>query len=566
MHVDTHPVTTGETPAAAAPAAPAIPAATPVATRRQLDSATSPRAVAHDSSADNAALDSLEKVEPAASLPDVPIDAHPTWDLNVADFADQPRVKYYLDYFTGRAHDRFQIWLDRMARYEPYARAEFASRNLPGDFVYLALIESGFSPSAVSRTAAVGIWQFMPATGKLYGLQVDSWLDERRDPIKSTDAAAHHLDDLTQRFGSHYLAAAAYNAGAGRVQRGLGAMSTGASGDDSLDITSDDAFFSLADTRMIRDETKNYVPQLIAAAIIAKEPARYGFETVHDVATFPLDSVIVDGGTGLDLIARLADTTLDALRDLNPHLLRLVTPPTERYAVRVPAGTAEKVAAAYAALDPAARREVVAHQVRSGETVATLAREFSASPALIRSANRAARGRSLPAGTMLYIPVSVTAVTAAMMREPDPPRTTRTVTHTLIVRRGESIASVARRGGVSVKALRTQNHLAASAMLRSGERLVVHATVRSVAQRAPATHVAATKPKSTAPAAGSHGKAAPATRQHAAVVSRTHVVKRGETITAIAGQFGVRPSQLIAINGLGKDGHVQAGQTIKIPG
>ncbi|MGH7592469.1 MAG: transglycosylase SLT domain-containing protein, partial [Gemmatimonadales bacterium] len=194
------------------------PAAIPVSVR--ADTATL-QATALDSAADDAALDSLGQTAPAASLPEVPIGTKATWDLNVASFADQPRVQYYLDYFVGRAHDRFQVWLQRMGRYEPYARAQFAAHKLPGDFVYLALIESGFSAEAVSRTHAVGIWQFMPGTGKLLGLRTDSWLDERRDPIKATDAAAHYLDELTQRFGSHYLAAAAYNAGAGRVGRGL---------------------------------------------------------------------------------------------------------------------------------------------------------------------------------------------------------------------------------------------------------------------------------------------------------------------------------------------------------
>ena len=267
------------------PVQPPPPAPAPVAISLPTDSAvSSPAKAARDSAAD--ALRSIRwtGAHPAASLPEVPIESKATWDLNVASFADQPRVKYYLDYFTGRAHDRFQVWLQRMGRYESYARAQFAARKLPGDFVYLALIESGFSPEAVSRARAVGMWQFMLGTGKVYGLRVDTWLDERRDPIKSTDAAAHYLDDLSQRFGSHYLAAAAYNAGAGRVGRGLGQhVGHGGSSDDddTVDVTSDDAFFSLADTRTIRDETKNYVPQLIAAAIIAKEPAKYGFDVAE---------------------------------------------------------------------------------------------------------------------------------------------------------------------------------------------------------------------------------------------------------------------------------------------
>jgi membrane-bound lytic murein transglycosylase D len=460
---------------------PAEPVPAPVAGQISSPSdsvAPSPATAARDSAADAAALDSLGRAQPAASLPDVPIESKATWDLDVANFAEQPRVKYYLDYFVGRAHDRFQVWLQRMGRYESYARAQFVARKLPGDFVYLALIESGYSPEAVSRARAVGIWQFMLGTGKLFGLRADTWLDERRDPIKATDAAAHYLEDLSQRFGSHYLAAAAYNAGAGRVGRGLVRMNAqGSSDDDSIDVTSDEAFFSLADTRTIRDETKNYVPQLIAAAILAKEPAKYGFDVSSHVVPFSLDSVMVDGGTGLDLIARLADTTLDALRDLNPHLLRLITPPGERYPVRVPTGSADRVASAYAALSADDRRAVTPHQVKRGETVATLSRRFGASADLIRQANRAARAKALVPGTVIYIPVATTTIPASFLREPDPPRTTRTITRTYVVRAGESITAVARRAGVSVAALRSGNHLGPKAILRAGQRLVVHRTV-----------------------------------------------------------------------------------------
>lgn len=475
-------------PASTPPPAPAVqptpPAPTPVVVNVPTDSAvSSPARAARDSAADAAALDSLDRAHPAASLPDMPIESKATWDLNVASFADQPRVKYYLDYFVGRAHDRFQIWLQRMGRYESYARAQFVARKLPGDFVYLALIESGYSPEAVSRARAVGIWQFMLGTGKVFGLRADTWLDERRDPIKATDAAAHYLDDLSQRFGSHYLAAAAYNAGAGRVGRGLEHMNaSGSSDDDSIDLTSDEAFFTLADTRTIRDETKNYVPQLIAAAIIAKEPAKYGFNVASDVVPFSLDSVIVDPGTGLDLIARLADTTLDAMRDLNPHLLRLITPPDEPYPVRVPTGTAERVASAYAAMSPDARRAIAPHQVKRGETVAMLSRRFGASADLIRQVNRAARGRALVPGTMLYIPVTTT-IPVSFLREPDPPRTTRTVLRTYVVRVGESLPAVARRAGVSVAAIRAENHLGSGARLRAGERLVVRRAVTARTRR-----------------------------------------------------------------------------------
>src|SRR6266545_881083 len=175
-----------------------------------------------------------------------------------------------------------------MPRYEAMIRQRLQAEGLPGDLVYLALIESGFSNTATSRARAVGMWQFMKGTGRLYGLRVDRWVDDRRDPIKATDAAVRHLKDLTGMFGSYYLAAAAYNAGAGRVSRGLNRLP-----DDETDtIPSDATFFRLYDTKLLRRETKDYVPKLIAAAIIAKEPTRYGFEVTR-VDPPAYDSIVV---------------------------------------------------------------------------------------------------------------------------------------------------------------------------------------------------------------------------------------------------------------------------------
>jgi membrane-bound lytic murein transglycosylase D len=314
-------------------------------------------------------------------------------------------------------------------------------------------------------------------------------------------------------------------------------------------VSGDSAFFSLADTRLIRDETKNYVPQLIAAAIIAKEPNKYGFDAPIDVAPFSRDSVMVEGGTGLDLIARLADTSLASLHELNPNLLREVTPPGERYPVRVPTGSATRVADAYAALPDSERHAIEVHEVKRGETVSTLARHYHVAADMIRTVNRSARGRLLAPGTLIVVPVSTT-ISADVLREPDPPRTTRTVAHTVIVRRGESVASVAKRAGVSVAVLRKQNGLSAKAALRAGERLTARHTVVISARMVRSSP--ASRTRSTAKVA-------------AATPARKHVVRPGETVYGIAHRFGVEPAELIAMNGLDKDGTVRAGQTIRIP-
>jgi membrane-bound lytic murein transglycosylase D len=217
---------------------------------------------------------------------------------------------------------------------------------------------------------------------------------------------------------------------------------------------------------------------LIAAALIAKAPTSYGFGDPEPTEPFTRDSVMVDGGTGLDLIARLADTTLDALRDLNPHLLRLVTPPGARYAVRVPNDRSEIVALGYAAVPEAERLAIATHKVKRGETVATVAKRYGVTSEVIRSTNRSARGRRLASGTTLYIPVSNT-IPVALMREPAPIANTKSTTRVHVVKRGETLGGIAQKYHVTVASLRSSNRLGKSSTIRVGQRLVVRRSTRA---------------------------------------------------------------------------------------
>ncbi|HEX5631582.1 MAG TPA: lytic transglycosylase domain-containing protein, partial [Gemmatimonadales bacterium] len=297
---------------------------------KQLQDIAEAVQLAADSVADERVLEALADAHPADTAGDVEVPVR--WDIDVATWGDHERVRWYLDFFQGPGRERMQIWLDRMPRYEPLIRERLQAAKMPEDLVYLALIESGFSNTATSRARAVGMWQFMRPTGRHYGLRVDRWVDERRDPIAATDAAVRFLSDLYDRFGSYYLSAAAYNAGGGRINRSLrkmgitpvaSASSVGAADPDAILVDgaadeeaeeeeeesvgfSDADFFRLYDSRYIHRETKDYVPKLIAAALIAKEPRRYGFRPPLPVDPFPLDSFIVDGATGLDVVARLA--------------------------------------------------------------------------------------------------------------------------------------------------------------------------------------------------------------------------------------------------------------------
>lgn len=412
--------------------------------------------------------------------------AGPTYDIDVTSFASHKTVKAYMGFFQRLARDRFEIWLGRMARYEGMVRNRFAAQGIPEDMVYLGLIESGFSNTAVSRTKAVGMWQFMPYTGKRYGLVVDGWVDERRDPFKATDAAARLLSDLNTEFGSWYLAAAAYNGGSGRVSRGLRRL-------QAADSATDGTFFRLSDKKYLKRETRDYVPKLIAAALIAKEPSRYGFTAVSVLQPLQFDEITVSEQTGLDVIARLSDTTTAALLELNPQYFRGVTPPAKPVIVRVPAGSGTRVAQRWAELPAGDRVTVIEHVVARGETVSGIARRYRVEQSLVLAANPRVRPQVLRIGQRLVIPVSMTARATYATRSRPARRTIAASAAVVapaaavggamsngtpqyhVVQAGESLWVIGQRYGVSVGDLRRWNSLAEDRVLRIGGRLLLTA-------------------------------------------------------------------------------------------
>ncbi|HKH84446.1 MAG TPA: transglycosylase SLT domain-containing protein, partial [Gemmatimonadales bacterium] len=440
--------------------------------------------VAADSAADEAVLEELADARPASESPEetgagTHVEGIPggtealasavTWDIDVETFNSHDRVQYYLDFFQGRGRERMAIWLQRMPRYENMIRERLQADSLPGDLVYLALIESGFSNTATSRAKAVGMWQFMKATGKGYGLRIDSWVDERRDPFKATTAAAKHLRDLNRRFDSFYLAAAAYNAGSGKVSRGLGKLPE----DESDAINSDATFFRLYDTKLLKRETKDYVPKLIAAALIAKQPERYGFRG-QKVDAVAYDSIIVPDMTGLDVLARLADTTIAAIRELNPQYLRLATPPGTRSLVRLPVGHGAMTVAAYAELPPRQRVTFVEHFVARGETLSGIALKYRVSQTILTASNPKVKSRRLQIGQRIVVPTGGVPSTKVARRMAEPVVAAGTSARTFHrVRAGETVSEIADEYGVTQRELLAWNRLDARGRIRSGQRIRV---------------------------------------------------------------------------------------------
>lgn len=550
---------------AAAPAAPVPDVAPPVASPKpSSDSAplAPPVAVARsdsialakqarDSALDAAMLDRLASARPPdGSLPAPEASADPEtvslrsmFDIDVANWIDHGRVKYYLDFFTGPARERMAIWLGRMPRYEPTIRAQLIAHGLPGDLAFLPLIESGYSATAVSRSRAVGMWQFMRGTGKLYGLKIDSWLDERRDIVKATDAAIRFLGDLTAKFGSPYLAAAAYNGGPGRIQRGLARidpveedLTNDSTADGGPPQAGDAAFFQLADTRYIKRETKDYVPKLIAAALIAKQPERYGFPAIPGAALESRDSVVVEDATGLDVVARFAGVSLADLWASNPMYVRAVTPPKSRAVVWVPSGAGSPTQTALDALPAGERLTSFAHHVRGGETLTRIARRYGLSQSELRGFNPEYRARAPRPGEVIRIPGQARLAGWVTQDRRIVAEAASGSAHR--VQRGETLGHLAVRYRTSVAKLRAWNNLSPNAVLRVGQLLRVGS---GAAKGRPARGVA------TASAA------------------RVHIVRAGETLSSLARRYRVTLQALRTANGLPAGRTLLAGQRLTIP-
>jgi membrane-bound lytic murein transglycosylase D len=384
--------------------------------------------------------------------------AEPTWDMDVRSYESQERVAHYVGLFTGRSKDRIRDRLERGTRYEPMIRAKMKAGGVPEDMYYLALVESGFDNNAYSRAAAVGMWQFMTSTAKGMGMRVDWWVDERRDPVKSTSAAVRFIKELKEQFGSLYLAAAAYNGGPGRIARGMTRFA------DDLDNTQgEDAFFVLAEKDYLKNETREYVPQLIAAALIAKEPTRYGME-LHPREPYAYDSVQVPASTPLAAIAKAAGTSVATVAELNPHLLRGMTPPRDAYQVRIPTGTAAGFDSAFAELPKSDR--VATHVVESkkGDTAARLASAHGISESAVENFNpklrRLKSGRLAP-GQAILIPTAAVASVALHVPDPSiekyPSSTKRMKVHA--VKKGETLGGIAKKYGTSSERIMKLNGL-----------------------------------------------------------------------------------------------------------
>lgn len=438
------------------------------------------------------------------------------------------QVLFWIDYHTNRNRENFLRGMERSGRYLDMFREIFRAEGLPEDLVYMAHVESNFKTTAYSRARARGIWQFMSYTGRHYGLKIDYWVDERSDPEKSARAAAAYLKKLHGDFGDWYLAMAAYNAGEGKVTRGL--RRSGA-----------DDFWSLAKTRHIRRETKNYLPAILAAIQIYKDPARFGMEFAPE-PPIAYETIAVEGAVDLRVVAKCAGREFEELRTLNPMLRRHQTPPNAVTEVRVPPGTG---AATLAALESVPRQERVLyarHQVRRGDTLSTIARAYGTSVSAIQATNNMGRRTMIRVGQELQIPSAAAAALGAPAVElegtPGEPLVYR-------VRRGDTLSGIGRRYGTTAAAIAEASGISTRKILRVGERLTVVPGARAGA---------------TAVASRSHGSASGSGSADLAL----YRVRRGDTLSGIARRFDTTARAIAAANGISTRKVLQIGEELRV--
>lgn len=453
-------------------------------------------------------------------------------------------VKKWMTYFLGNGRKYYARYLMRSTRWMPMMHAALEARGMPRDLVYLSMIESGFTTSATSYASAAGLWQFMPATGRQYGLRLDWWMDARRDPEQATRAALDYLSYLHKLFeGDWWLAWASYNGGEGRVMK-----------ETRRHGTTD--FWTLVERGALHSETQNYVPKLIAAAIIGKHPERYGFVGVKYQDAFAYDAVTVPGATGLDVIARCAAVKEEDILELNPALRRWALPPDgDAWTVRLPSGTKAAFEVAFALVPPEERITLVRHVVKKKESLASIAKKYGVEAEDVARLNHLTTKSRIKVGQELVVPArpgvaTMASVAAVDVAAPEarsaPAKETVTKTHT--VKSGDTLSGIASKYGVSVEQVQKLNGIKGTKIL-AGQKLKVSVTEVAAEPEAKAATKSSTKAKTTSKAS--------------AAKSVAYTVKRGDTLGSIAERYDCSVSDLKGWNGL-KGSTIYPGQKLKI--
>lgn len=467
------------------------------------------------------------------------------------------QVQFYLDLFQGRQHKTFARWLARSGKYLPMIEKELDAAGLPLDLAYLAMIESGYNPSAYSRAHAAGLWQFIRGTGRNYGLQIDSWVDERRDPEKATKAAVEYLSRLYEMFDDWHLAVAAYNAGEGKIERAIKRYK-------SRD------FWQIAQHKYLRLETKRYVPKLIAAILIAKEPEKYGFADVVRESPVEYDVIKVPARTDLSAVAASAGVNVKQIQGLNNDLKKGQTPSSlSAWEVRIPRGSHDMVAANLKRLHPVVTTGYKTHVVRKGDTLGKICRTYNLNKTTLLKANNL-RFASLKNGQRLQIPYRTTKY--VLLKEGESPESRfasagkdgRMVLHP--IKNGETLGKISRLYNVPPEIIMQWNGLQSAHRIRAGQHLALYLNGNGTAAQASQAKVSVSAAaKKTVPnktqengvlllAGGKKHRPDAAVESGEKTPQLTYYrVKNGDSLWTIARKFQISAAKLRQWNSLGSN-------------
>jgi membrane-bound lytic murein transglycosylase D len=438
------------------------------------------------------------------------------------------KVQQFINFYSGpRGRKGFQRWLERSTRFLPQMREIFAEEGLPKDLVYLAMVESGLNTRAYSWAHAVGPWQFISSTGKMFGLKQSWWLDERRDFEKSTRGAAAYLSSLLKQFdGEWHLAVASYNAGPGKIRQAIKRYKTR-------------DFWELSRGRYLQAETKNYLPKLMAVLTIASDPEKYGFTELNYQEPYAYETVVIPSATDLEIVAEMTGVEYSELKMLNPELKRWCTPPgVSDYRLRIPAGTSEVFLQQYALLSEKDRANYKHYRLKQGDTLLALSKRYGIRVSDIMSMNSISNPRSLQVGSNLVLPLKkgYTKLPISELKD-DYVRSRRQV---YTVRSGDSLWSISRRFGVSEKQLRVWNRLGWSNVIRPGQRLMVSAKAAKSRSKSTASQVKGPERKIV------------------------YHVKSGDTLWDIGRKFSIEMNQIRDWNNLSSTHTLQPGDKLTL--
>jgi membrane-bound lytic murein transglycosylase D len=467
-----------------------------------------------------------------------------------------PEVERWLTYYTTTGRKTFERWWTRSGLYMDLFQTTLRREGVPPDLAHLVFVESGFNVRARSYAAAVGPWQFLRSTGRLFGLTVNQWIDERQDPEKSTVAAARYLKHLYTIFGDWPLALASYNAGEGRLLRAIKMQGT----------------TNYWDLHLPR-QTEDYVPQFMAVLHIGRNPEKYGFDQIEREPPLAFDEIALDGGVDLNTIARLCECSVERLRDLNPGVLLSGARGAQGITtLRVPVGTGAMITAKLESGDAPKQKAHLAHTVRKGETLSGIASRHKVSANLLALENKIGKKNYLRIGQELKIPTSMAPPKLASLDDGDPRASTAYVPERNIrtpaqlditgsdgdgryivrVKRGETLGAIAEEHGVSVADIKEWNRLTSNHVSR-GMRLKVRTGPNAAMQLASSDSAAIAELRP------------PGMRKYSGSIRGTVRVKPGETLGSIATRHGTTVSALKRANGL-RSSMIRSGQTLKIPG